>query len=42
MSFILGKMRTIAWERAFQITLRNCPTEVGESPYIYMLVVKGE
>ena len=24
-----GKMRTIAWETAFQITLRNCPKEVG-------------
>ena len=35
LSFILGKMRTIAWERAFRITLRNCPKEVEESSYIH-------
>ena len=29
LSFIWGKMRTIAWETAFQIALRNCSKEVG-------------
>ena len=28
LSFIWGKMRTIAWETAFQIALRNCSKEV--------------
>ena len=28
-SFIGGKMRTIAWERAFQKALRKCPKEPG-------------
>ena len=29
LSFIWGKMRTLAWETAFQIALRNCYEEVG-------------
>ena len=29
LSFIWGKVRTIAWETAFQITLRNCSKEVS-------------
>ena len=28
LSFIWGKMRTIAWETAFRIALRNCSKEV--------------
>ena len=28
-SFIWGKMRTIAWETKFQVALRNCSKEVG-------------
>ena len=28
-SFIWGKMRTIAWETKFQPALRNCSKEVG-------------
>ena len=35
LSFILGKMKTIAWEGAFRITPRNCPKEVEESSYIH-------
>ena len=40
--FYLGKMRTIAWESAFQIALRNCSKEAGGKVSIYMFLVKGE
>ena len=30
LSFIWGKIRTIAREREFQIALRNCSKEVGD------------
>ena len=40
--FYLGKMRTIAWESAFQIALRNCSKEAGGKISIYMFLVKGE
>ena len=36
LSFIWGKMRTIVWETAFQIALRNCSKEVeGRSAYMW-------
>ena len=35
-------MRTIAWESAFQIALRNCSKETGGKVSIYMFLVKGE
>ena len=39
---IWGKMRTIAWETAFQIALRNCSKEVGgKVSVIYDWEVKG-
>ena len=41
LSFIWGKMRTIARETAFQIALRNCSKEVGERSGFYMILVKG-
>ena len=35
LSFIWGKMRTVAWETAPQIALRDCSKEaVGEGEYI--------
>ena len=40
-SFIGGKMRTIAQETAFQIALRNCSKEVKKVS-IYVILVKGE
>ena len=40
LSFIWGKMRTIAWETAFQISLRNCSREVGGRSMLYMTLVK--
>ena len=40
-SFIWGKMRTVAWETAPQIALRDCSKEaVGEGQY--MIFMKGE
>ena len=42
LSFIWGKMRTIAQETAFQIALRNCSKEVGGQPRIHVILVKGE
>ena len=42
LSFIWGKMRTIDWETAFQLALRNCSTEVGDKVSIYVNLVKGE
>ena len=41
-SFIWGKMRTAAWETAFQIPLRNCSKEVGGKVGIYVILVRGE
>ena len=35
-------MRTIAWETAFQIALRNCSKEAGGKGSIYVILVKGE
>ena len=35
-------MKTIAWESAFQIALRNYSKEAGGTVSIYMLLVKGE
>ena len=35
-------MRTIAWETAFQIALRNGSKEVGVKVTIYVILVKGE
>ena len=42
LSFIWGKMRTIARETAFQIALRNCSKEVGGKVSIDVILVKGE
>ena len=36
LSFIWGKMRTIDWETASQIVLRNCSKEVEEERSIYI------
>ena len=42
LSFIWGKMRTIAWETASQITLRNCSKEVAGEVSIYVILVKED
>ena len=43
LSFIWGKMRTIAQEAAFQIALRHCTKEAGEKNVgIYGILLKGE
>ena len=42
LSFIWGKMRTLARETAFQIALRSCSREVGEKVIINVILVKGE
>ena len=43
LSFIWGKMRTIARETAIQIALRNCSKEVGvRKVSIYVILVKEE
>ena len=42
LSFIWGKMRTIAWEIAFQVVLRNCSKEVVGKVKIYVTLVKGK
>ena len=42
LSFIWGKMRTLALETAFQIALRSCSREVGEKVIINVILVKGE
>ena len=34
-------MRTIAWETAFQIALRDCSKKLGGGANIYVLLVKG-
>ena len=41
-SFIWGKNRTAAQERAPQIALRNCSKEVGGKGSVYVILVKGE
>ena len=35
-------MRTIAWETASQIALRNCSKEVGGKVSVDVILVKGE
>ena len=43
LSFIGGRMRTIAWETAPQIALRNCSKGVGgRSMYMYVIFMRGE
>ena len=37
-----GKLRTAAWDTAFQIALRNCSKEVGGKVSIYVILVKAE
>ena len=37
-----GKLRTAAWDTAFQISLRNCSKEVGGKVSIYVILLKGE
>ena len=37
-----GKLRTAAWDTAFQIALRNCSKEVGGKVSIYVILLKGE
>ena len=37
-----GKIRTIAWEIAPHIALRNCSKEVGVKVSIYVILVKEE
>ena len=39
--FIWARMRTVAWEPASQIALRNC-LEVKGKVSIYVILVKGE
>ena len=41
LSFIWGKMRTIAQQTAFQIALRNCSREVAGRSVLYMMLVEG-
>ena len=41
LNFIWARMRTVAWETAFQIALRNC-LEVGGKVSIYVILVKRE
>ena len=41
-SFIGGKMRTIAQETAFQIALSNCSKALGRKVSIYVILVKRE
>lgn len=40
LNFIWGKIRTIAWETASQIALRNCSEEVGRKVNLYVILVK--
>ena len=37
-----GKLRTAAWDTAFQIALRNCSKEVGGKVNIYVILLKGK
>ena len=41
-SFIWGKNRTAAQERAPQIALRNCSKEVEGKDRIYVILAKGK
>ena len=41
LSFIWGKMRTIAREATFQIALKNCSKEVGGKVSTYVILAKG-
>ena len=36
------KMRTIAWEEAFQIALKKCSKEEGRNVSIYVILMKGK
>ena len=40
--FYWGKMRTVAYEKTSQITLRSCCKEVAGKVSIYVILVKGE
>ena len=40
LSFVWGKMRTVAQETAFHIALRNCSRDVGNRSVLYMILVK--
>ena len=42
LSFTWGKMRTIAWETAPQIPLRNCCKEIEGKVSIHGILVKGQ
>ena len=35
-------MRTLAWDTALQISLRNSSKEAGGKVYIYVILLKGE
>ena len=37
-----GKLRTAAWDTAFQIALRNCSKEVGGKVSIYVILMTGD
>ena len=41
LSLIWDKVRTIAWETAPQIALRNCSKEVTGKVHIYVILGKG-
>ena len=41
-SFIWSKIRTIAWETASQIALRNCSKRQGGKVSVHVTLVKGE
>lgn len=40
LSFVWGKMRTVAQETAFHRALRNCSRDVGKRSVLYMILVK--
>ena len=42
LSFIWGRMKTVVWETAPQIALRNCSKEAGGTDSIYEILVNGE
>ena len=41
-SLIWGKMKTVAWDTAFQIALRNCSRKAAGKTSIYVIWVKGQ
>ena len=41
LNFIGARLRTVAWETAFQIALKNC-LEVGGKVSIFVILLKGE